>query len=381
MLDNECEKMRVGVGPAQQLEFHKKWLEEKKIMTIETININNFLEYADAHDYGDIHFKVDPKTGLHAIIAIHNTKLGPSLGGCRFMEYPDTGSALYDVMRLARGMSYKSACAGLPLGGGKSVIIKPKHIANKHAFFESFGEFVENLGGRYITADDSGTGVEEMDMIRKRTSYVASGSHLKGEPSPFTAQGVKHGIDAAVLFKLGKTSLDGLHVAIQGVGKVGYFLAEHLVNAGARITVADVNSIACEKAKKELGAEVVSVDAIHKVNCDVYSPCALGASLNDRTIPDIRASIIAGAANNQLAHHTHGEQLFQRGILYAPDYVINAGGVIHCAYQYDAKMVQNPDKQIERIYDTLLTVFERSKTENKPTDHVADQIAEEILFK
>ncbi len=350
-------------------------------MTIDTININNFLDYADTHAFGDIHFKVDPKTGLHAIVAIHNTKLGPSLGGCRFLEYPDTGAALYDVMRLARGMSYKSACAGLPLGGGKSVIIKPKFITDKEAFFESFGEFVENLGGRYITADDSGTGVEEMDIITRRTSYVASGTRFEGEPSPYTAFGVKHGIDAAVLFKLGKPSLEGIHVAIQGVGKVGYFLAERLVKAGAHLTVADVNIESCERAKKNLGAKVVSVQEIHQVECDVYSPCALGASLNDYTIPQIKASIVAGGANNQLAHHEHGEKLFERGILYAPDYIINAGGVIHCAYQYDKTMVQNREQQIARIYDTLLTIFERSNSEAKPTNQVADCMAEEILYK
>lgn len=350
-------------------------------MTTDTININNFLDYADTHGFGDVHFKVDPKTGLQAIIAIHNTTLGPSLGGCRFLEYPDTGAALYDVMRLARGMSYKSACAGLPLGGGKSVIIKPKFITDKQAFFESFGDFVESLGGRYITADDSGTGEEEMDIITRRTSYVASGSRFEGEPSPYTAFGVKHGIDAAVLFKLGKSSLEGIHVAIQGVGKVGYFLAERLVNAGAHLTVADVSLEACEKAKKNLGAKVVSIEEIHRVECDVYAPCALGASLNDHTIPQIKASIVAGGANNQLAHHQHGQQLFEKGILYAPDYIINAGGVIHCAYQYDAAMVQSREKQIARIYDTLLTIFERSKSEEKPTNEVADCMAEEILYK
>ena len=348
--------------------------------SLDTINIDNFLEYADQHAFGDIHFKVDPKTGLHAIVAIHNTKLGPSLGGCRFLEYPNTGAALYDAMRLARGMSYKSACAGLPLGGGKSVILKPKTISDREAFFQSFGDFVHSLGGRYITADDSGTGIAEMDFIASRTPYVASGSRLQGEPSPYTAHGVKHGIDAAVLFKLNKTSLKGIHVAIQGAGKVGYFLAQELVEAGARITIADVNGAACEKAKKELGAEIVSIHDIHKVPCDVFSPCALGASINDETIAEIQAPIVAGAANNQLAHHFHGDRLFERGILYAPDYVINAGGVIHCAYQYDATMVENREQHIERIYDTLLTVFERSAKEHKPTNQVADNIAEEILF-
>lgn len=349
-------------------------------MSINTIDMDNFLLYAEEHNFGDIHFKVDPKTGLRAIVAIHSTKLGPALGGCRFIEYPDTGAALYDVMRLARGMSYKSACAGLPLGGGKSVILKPKQIADRKAFFESFGDFVQSLGGRYITADDSGTGIAEMDIINQRTPYVASGSRLESEPSPYTAYGVKHGIDAAVLFKLKKNSVEGLHVAIQGAGKVGYYLGKALVESGARVTVADVNMEACEKAKRDFGAEVVSVNDIHRIICDVYAPCALGASLNEQTIPEIRATIVAGAANNQLAHHIHGKELFDRDILYAPDYVINAGGVIHCAYQYDHKMVENREQQIERIYDTLLTVFERSARENQSTDVIADRMAEEILF-
>lgn len=349
---------------------------------VNTINMDNFLAHADQQGFGDIHVKVDAKTGLQAIIAIHNTKLGPSLGGCRFMSYPDTGAALYDAMRLARGMSYKSACAGLPLGGGKSVIIKPKHIADKTAFFESFGDFVNNLGGRYITADDSGTGTEEMDIMAKRTPYVASGSHLRdgAGPSIFTADGVKQGIDAAVFFKLGKSSLAGLHVAIQGAGKVGFYLAQYLVASGARVTVADTDPAACEKARQELNAEVVSIHDIHAVDCDIYAPCALGATLNDQTIPAIKAAIVAGAANNQLAHQIHGQQLFERNILYAPDYVINAGGVIHCAYQYDATMVADREKQIHRIYDTLLTVFERAAMENKATHLIADRMAEELIF-
>lgn len=350
-------------------------------MIIDNITLDNFLTYASENDYGDIHFKIDPKTGLQAIIAIHNTKLGPSLGGCRFLEYPDTGAALYDVMRLARGMSYKSACAGLPLGGGKSVILKPKHIVDKTAFFQSFGDFVQSLGGRYITADDSGTGIAEMDMIAQRTPYVASGSQLEGEPSPHTAHGVKFGIEAAVQFKLNRASLNGIHVAIQGAGKVGYFLAEGLVKAGARVTVADINAENCEKARHNLGADVVPIDTIHKIACDVFAPCALGAILNDHTIPEIQAPIVAGAANNQLAHTIHGNKLFERGILYAPDYVINAGGVIHCAYQYDHTMVANRETQIQRIHDTLFTIFERSASSKQPTHLVADHIAEEILYK
>lgn len=340
---------------------------------------DDFLDYALKHGFGELHFKVDVETGMKAIIAIHNTKLGPALGGCRFIEYPSTATAMEDAMRLARGMSYKSALANLPLGGGKSVIIKPAHSIDREAYMHRFGEFVNDLGGRYITALDSGTQLSDMDIMFQHTPYVASLSSYNGDPSPSTATGVFRGIQAAVQFKTGKESLLGMHIAIQGLGHVGYALACYLHECGAQLTVADVNPNSVERAVTELGATKVSTNDIHKVPCDVFSPCALGAIVNDTTINQLQTTIIAGAANNQLAHTYHGQQLHDKGILYAPDYVINAGGVIFAASKYlntSETIVMN---QIDGIRTTLLDIFTRSTQENRPTSEIADTMAQEKL--
>jgi leucine dehydrogenase len=343
------------------------------------INQENFIDYAMQRGFGDIHFKVCEKSGLQSIVAIHSTKLGPALGGCRFIEYPNTFSALYDVMRLGRGMSYKAALVGLPLGGGKGVIIKPKGSFNRRELFLQFGEFVDSLGGRYITAVDSGTTLEDMDTLHEKTEYVASLSKQNGEPSYCTATGVLKGIEAAVKFKLGKDTLEGLHIAIQGIGKVGYSLATYLHEMGAKLTVSDVNNAACEKAKIELNATVVDSDQIHRVDCDVFSPCALGGTINDTTIHELNTSIVAGAANNQLARAYHGHILHENGILYATDYVINAGGLIYASSLYHQTKPSIASKQVENIYHSLLAIFERSKTENRPCSEIADKIAREKL--
>ena len=339
----------------------------------------NFLDYADAHGFGDLHMKIDPATGMRAIIAIHNTKLGPALGGCRFVEYTDSNTALYDAMRLARGMSYKAASVGLPLGGGKSVILKPKGDFDREAYFHAFGEFVDSLGGRYITALDSGTELADMDIIEQHTPYIASCTRLKGDPSPSTVQGVLLGIQAAAEFKWNNPSLKGLHIAIQGLGHVGYDLAQRLHALGAKLTVADVNTDSVERAKHELGAASAPTDKIHEVPCDIFAPCALGAVLNDETIKSLQTTVVAGGANNQLAHTHHGQKLHDRGILYAPDYVINAGGLIFAASQY----LNNSDKplseQLQNIHTSLLEIFHRSARENIPTSTIADTIAQEKL--
>ncbi len=340
---------------------------------------NDFLDYALDHGFGELHFKVDVETGMKAIIAIHNTKLGPALGGCRFIEYPDTATALEDAMRLARGMSYKSALANLPLGGGKSVIIKPSHPIDREAYMHRFGEFVNDLGGRYVTALDSGTQLSDMDIMFQHTPHVASLSSYNGDPSPSTATGVFRGIQAAVLFKTGKDNLEGLHIAIQGLGHVGYMLAGLLHESGAKLTVADINPITVERVVKECGATAVSTDDIHKVACDVFSPCALGAIINDTSLNQLQTSIIAGAANNQLAHTYHGQKLHDKGILYAPDYVINAGGVIFAASKYLNTSDAIVSSQIDRIRTTLLDIFTRSKQDNRPTSEIADTMAQEIL--
>jgi leucine dehydrogenase len=338
----------------------------------------DFMDYALAHGFGEIHFKVDPETGMKAIIAIHSTKLGPALGGCRFIEYPDTAAAIQDAMRLAIGMSSKAALANLPLGGGKAVIIKPSTPYDREGYLKQFGAFVNSLGGQYITAMDSGTQLEDMDIIAENTPYVASRSS-HGDPSPATALGVFRGIEAAVSFKLKIPGVRGLHVAIQGLGHVGYRLAEHLHLAGARLTVADINPALVERAVQAFNAEHVSTSAIHSVACDVFAPCALGGVLNDMTINQLQTTIVAGAANNQLAHTFHGQQLHDKGILYAPDYVINAGGLIFAAGRYASTPEAQMQQQINGIGTRLLEIFGRSSAENRPTSTISDAIAKELL--
>lgn len=340
---------------------------------------DDFLDYALSHQFGDLHFKVDPVTGMKAMVAIHSTKLGPALGGCRFIQYPSTSYAIYDAMRLARGMSYKAALVNLPLGGGKAVIIEPTQTYDRTSYLHQFGQFVNELNGRYITALDSGTELADMDIIAEHTPYVASLSSDNGNPSPYTAKGVVCGIRAAVAFKLGKEYLEGLHVAIQGLGHVGYEVARILHGLGAKLSVSDVNPQRVEKAFKAFDATPVASECIHKVPCDVFSPCALGAIINDATINELQTSIIAGAANNQLAHAYHGEQLHQKGILYATDYVINAGGLILAASKYLRTPAAQVDKQIDGIGSSLLQIFTRSAEENLPTSQIADTMAQEKL--
>lgn len=340
--------------------------------------IDDLFEFSTHENFQDLHFKWDPKVNLKAIVAIHNTHLGPALGGCRFIEYPNTDAAIIDVLRLARGMSYKSAMAGLKHGGGKAVILKPKEMPDQKAFFEAFGNFVNELGGRYITAIDSGTTLEHMDIIATKTPYIASTSAMV-DPSPFTVSGIMQGIHAATKFRFKRDSLEGIHVAIQGLGAVGFDLATRLHEQGAVLTVYDLNPHVVEHCVTKLGARAVNADDIYAVDCDIFSPCALGATLNDKTIPLIKASIVAGAANNQLAQLRNGQMLFDKGILYAPDYVINAGGVIHAAYKYDKQSDEEAHKKITHLYDVLMNIFEQSTLKRKPTNVVADEIAYAIL--
>lgn len=334
------------------------------------------------YDYGQVHLALDKSTGLRAIIAIHDTRLGPSLGGCRFIHYDSDDEALTDALRLARGMTYKAALANLPHGGGKSVIMRPSRHFDRVALFRSFGKFVDDLRGHYITAEDSGTGLEDMEVIRSVTKWVTGvdPSHGgSGDPSPFTALGVRRGIEACVEKKLGKTSLKGVHVAVQGVGHVGYHLCRELHACGATMTVADVDALKAERAQREFGAKVVKLDAIFDVDCDVFAPCALGSALNDATIPRLRARIVAGAANNQLAVPQNGDDLHARGILYAPDYAINAGGLINVAQEaggYDEKKAR--DKTM-KIYDTIAEIIDRGEKLKAPTYKVADMLVEERL--
>lgn len=344
-----------------------------------THKLQDIFDYAESRDFGELHVLVDQSIGLRAIIAIHSTKLGPALGGCRCIEYPCSNAAFHDAMRLARAMSYKAALANLAYGGGKSVLMKPLTIANRKAYFEKLGEFIEQLNGQYIAAEDSGTTSYDMDIIAHKTRHVVGLTKVKGDPSPFTAIGVKRGIDAAIETKLGKSSLQGIHVAIQGVGQVGYYLAKELYQSGVKLTVSDVNPTLVQRCVDEFKAQPCPVDIIHKTNCDIYAPCALGATLNNKTIPEIKAPIVAGAANNQLHHTQHGIILDKIGILYAPDYVINAGGLIYAASQYDQTPIEVTQQKVDNIHQSLKAIFKRSREEKLPTSTIADLMAEERL--
>lgn len=337
-----------------------------------------FYKVFDKLDFGEIHVFQDKESQLLAIVAIHSTKLGPSLGGCRFVEYDSIDDAMIDVIRLARGMSYKAAISKLPLGGGKAVVIKPKKIENREKLFSAFGKFVDSLNGRYITAEDSGTKVADMDVISKVTKHVVGHSgqpFATKDPSPLTALGVKYGIEAAVKFKLNKDSLKDLHIAINGVGNVGYNLAKECHAKGARLTISDINQEALEKCQREFDAQVVAPETISTIKCDVYAPCALSNAINSENIDKLQTSIIAGAANNQLEKPKLAEILLQKGILYAPDYVINAGGLIHVASQCQGLTEADSLAQIENIYNTLMEIFNESVTQNLPTSVIADNIA------
>lgn len=342
---------------------------------------DSLMRYAEFLGFGEIHIKIDEKTGLKAIVAIHNLKRGPAIGGCRMITYQTIDKAYEDAIRLAHMMSFKAAINNLAHGGAKAVLIKPKVIKDREAYFERFGEFVNELGGRYITAVDSGTSPYDMDIIARRTPYVTCTTKSGGDedPSPLTALGVRRAIEAAVQFKLGKDSLDGIRVAIQGAGHVGYLLAKELKERGARITVADVNLKALQHCIDDLGVEVCHPDEIYSLDVDVFSPCALGSILNLENIKKLRTKIIAGSANNQLAHHHYGALLHERGILYAPDFLINAGGLIHVAVIYDHGDMKKSTEQINNIYHTVYNIFERSKSENRATSEIAEKIALERL--
>jgi leucine dehydrogenase len=328
-------------------------------------------------------FCSDNEAGLRAIIAIHSTLLGPALGGTRMWHYASEAEALQDALRLSRGMTYKAAVAGLNLGGGKAVIIGDSAHDKSERLFRAYGRFVEALGGRYITAEDVGTNVQDMAYIRMETSHVVGISEEaggSGDPSPVTALGVLSGIRACLDTVYGTPDLDGRRVAIQGVGKVGYALAELLHRAGARLTVCDVDPERVEAAVDAFGARVVDDEDFFGLEVDVLAPCALGAILNDETIPQIRAPIIAGSANNQLQDETrHGEALAEREILYAPDYVINAGGLINVYSEIEKTPESLALKRAEAIGDTIRRVIRLAHTEDVPTFEAAKRLADERL--
>jgi leucine dehydrogenase len=340
-------------------------------------------------DHEQVVFCHDRSAGLKAIIAIHNTNRGPSLGGCRMWSYTSEEEALHDVLRLSRGMTYKSAMAHLDLGGGKAVVIGNARTDKTEALLRALGRYVDTLGGRYIIAEDAGTSVEDMRVIGQVTRHVVGiadkvtgeGGMRSGDPSPATAYGVFIGLRAAVKHRLQRDDVDGLRVAVQGVGHVGYRVAKYLHEAGAQLWVSDIYDDQAERAGADLQATVVAPERIYDQDVDVFAPCALGAVINDDTLPRLRAKVIAGAANNQLAEDRHGEELMRREMLYAPDYVINAGGLIDVAHErigYDRERML---RHIERIDDTLMEIFERAERQGLPTNVVADHIAEERFRK
>ncbi|MFK8042060.1 Glu/Leu/Phe/Val dehydrogenase [Congregibacter sp.] len=333
----------------------------------------------DGHE--QLVFASDRNSGLRAIIAVHDTRLGAAVGGCRMYPYACEAEALDDVLRLSRGMTYKSALAGLPLGGGKSVIIGDPKSEKSPELWRAMAGFIDSLGGRYIAAEDSGTSVADLRAMSQYTQFVSgfAATEHGGDPSPSTALGVFVAIRKALAHRLGASNLQGVRIAVQGLGHVGYALAEMLVNAGAQVLASDINSDNLARAESELGVVPVSVEDILFSDVDVIAPCALGGAMNAQSISRLRAGIVAGAANNQLREDEDGARLVDRGILYCPDFLINAGGIIDVHYQRAALERGTLNAHIESIGDRLGEVLERADRCHRPTGEIAEELAGEIL--
>lgn len=335
------------------------------------------------HEHEQVVFCSDANSGLKAIIAIHNTTLGPALGGLRMWPYKSEAAALKDVLRLSRGMTYKAAIAGLNLGGGKAVIIgDPRKQKNEH-LFRAFGRYVDSLGGRYITAEDVGMELRDMEWIRMETKYVTGipvslgGS---GDPSPYTGYGVYMGVKASAKIAFGSDSLEGKKVAVQGAGNVSYHLVKNLTKEGAKVYICDIFAEKAEHIAKEFGAEIVSPEDIYDLDVDIFSPCALGGVVNDETIERIKAPVIAGGANNVLEdENTHGQRLIDKGVIYAPDYVINAGGLINVANELEGYNHDRASQQVTRIYDTMIDILSYSKEHNLPSIQASNILAKKRI--
>ncbi|MEM9501166.1 MAG: Glu/Leu/Phe/Val dehydrogenase dimerization domain-containing protein [Pseudomonadota bacterium] len=349
-----------------------------------------FWTESDFDDHELVQVVRDRTSGLTAIIAVHSSHLGPGAGGTRFWHYPEPKDAIRDALRLSRGMSYKNAMAGLPLGGGKAVILADENRAKTPEMLAAFGDAVEALNGRYVTAEDVGISEADMVAVAERTAHVSglpvSGENTAGgDPGPFTAMGIYHGIKAAVRHKLGKDSVKGVHVAVQGTGSVGGGVARLLAKDGAKLTLADIQADRAAELARELGGEAVGADAILGVACDVFSPNALGAILDDEGIARLDTAIVAGGANNQLARAHHGQTLFERDILFAPDYVINAGGIISVAMEYLARRdgvsgdINEVRKRIALIPERLEEIWRESDSSKNSPDVVADRMAQKLI--
>lgn len=321
----------------------------------------------------------EPSCGYFGIIAIHDTTLGPALGGTRVWPYQSTDEALNDVLRLSRGMTYKSAVAGLNLGGGKAVIVADPKRADRESLFRAHGRFVETLGGRYVTAEDVGTSPQDMEFVKRETRHVAGLLNLSGDPSPVTGYGVYVGIKASARQKWGKDSLAGRTIAVQGAGKVASYLMSHLHDEGARLIVCDIDAAKVQACVEAYGATAVDPEAIYDQDADIFAPCALGGVINDDTLRRLKVKVIAGAANNQLQDVRHGAELEKMGFLYAPDYVINGGGVINVYGELQGWTMDRGKRKAQEIYDTLLRVFSIAERDGVPSFEAADRLAEERI--
>ncbi len=331
------------------------------------------------HGHEQVLFSYEPSCGYRGIIAVHDTTLGPALGGTRFWNYESDLDALIDVLRLSRGMTYKAALAGLNLGGGKAVIIGDNKTRDREILMRAHGRAVDSLGGRYITAEDVGTSVEDMDFVHMETEWVVGIVGRSGDPSPVTAYGVYRGIKACALKRYGSDQLADRSIAVQGAGHVGYNLCRYLADEGAKLFVTDIDEIKVRRVAEELGAEAVEPAEIYQVDADVFAPCALGAVLNDRTIPMLQVDIVAGAANNQLETSEHDDLLQEKGILYAPDYVINAGGLINVYSELAGWTLERSKRKAGEIYNVLLAIFDLAEVEGVTSAEAADRLAERRL--
>jgi len=327
-------------------------------------------------DHEQLIYCHEPSSGYRGIIAIHNTTLGPALGGTRYWHYKSESDAVTDALRLSRGMTYKAAVAGLSLGGGKSVVLADHGTQDREAVFRAHGRFIESLKGRYITAEDVGTSPADMDHIHLETEHVVGLQGRSGDPSPVTAYGVYHGIKAAAKVRFGSDSLAGKTIAVQGCGHVGYYLCGYLHEEGARLVVTDIDTDKVKRVVEEFRAKAVGLDEIYGVQAEIFAPCALGAVINDATIKQLKVKVVAGGANNQLAEERHGDMLEEKGILYAPDYVLNAGGLINVNSELEGWSAERAKRKAGEIYDTLLRLFDLAKEEGLPTYRAADRLAE-----
>lgn len=336
----------------------------------------------EQHDYEQLVFCQDKNSGLKAIICIHDTTLGPALGGTRMWNYETEEEAIEDAIRLGRGMTYKNAAAGLNLGGGKTVIIGDPLKDKNEEMFRAFGRFIQGLNGRYITAEDVGTTVADMDLIHEETDFVTGISPAfgsSGNPSPVTAYGIYIGMKAAALEAFGDDSLEGKTITVQGVGNVAYTLCKHLHEEGAKLIVTDINQDAVQRAVNDFGAVAVAPNDIYSQEADIFAPCAMGAIINDETIPQLKVKVVAGSANNQLKEERHGDELEAKGIVYAPDFVINSGGVINVADELYGYNNERAMKRVETIYDSITRIFEISKRDGIPSYIAAERMAEERI--